>query len=153
MKPTTAIIVVVPFGGFKESALTEAFTTYQQKYNDKQTYLIDLGYSILSSYPFFSFPSFLLSFPFHAFPFPFLLSFSFFSFLVSVSFSCPILYARQYNNNMLIIIIISEPATEGLTKFVNGGTWQSEDGIHPNVWRDGQLGAMLALNIGRALGL
>ena len=41
--------------GFKESALNETFTTYQQKYSDKQTYFINLGY--------FS-PSLLLSFLF-----------------------------------------------------------------------------------------
>jgi len=85
----TSIIIVVPFGGFKEAALTEVYTTYQQKYNDQQTYFVDLG----------------------------------------------------------------APGQEGLTSFVNGGTWQSEDGIHPNVWRDGQLGAMLALAIGTTVKL
>eukprot|EP00026_Physarum_polycephalum_P013529 Phypoly_transcript_13941.p1 GENE.Phypoly_transcript_13941~~Phypoly_transcript_13941.p1 ORF type:complete len:314 (+),score=63.58 Phypoly_transcript_13941:27-944(+) len=85
----TSIIMVVPFGGFKEFALDEVFTTYQQKYDDKQTYFINLG----------------------------------------------------------------TPAQEGLTQFVPGGTWESEDGIHPNVWRDGQLGAMLALAVGSTLKL
>ncbi len=45
------------------------------------------------------------------------------------------------------------PAEEGLTRFIGGGTWESEDGIHPNVWRDGQLRAMLALGAGRLLNL
>jgi len=83
----TAIVVVIPFGGFERAVLTSVYATYQQKYNDKQTYLLDLG----------------------------------------------------------------APAEEGLTHFTSGGTWQSEDGIHPNVWFDGQLGAMLALGVGRLL--
>jgi len=84
----TAIIMVVPFGGFERPVLSAVYTAYQAKYADKQTYFLDLG----------------------------------------------------------------APAEEGLTHF-QGGTWQSADGIHPNVWRDGQLGAMLAVGIGSLLGL
>lgn len=88
ISPSTPIIVVIPFGGFERSVLSEVFSAYQTKYNDKYAYYLDLG----------------------------------------------------------------TPAEEGLTHF-NGGDWQSADGIHPNVWRDGQLGAMLALGIGSLLGL
>jgi len=35
----------------------------------------------------------------------------------------------------------------GLTEFVNGGTLDSCDGIHPIVWRSGQLGSLLTEQI------
>lgn len=45
------------------------------------------------------------------------------------------------------------PAEVGLTQFISGGTWESGDGIHPVVWRDGQLGAMLAIGVGKLLNI
>jgi len=83
----TSIVIVIPFGGFERDVLTEVYDTYQQKYNDKDTYLLDLG----------------------------------------------------------------APGEEGLTHFQSGGTWESGDGIHPLVWRDGQLGAMLSVGVDQLL--
>jgi hypothetical protein len=102
----TSIVMVIPFGGFERDVLTEVFTAYQQKYTaDKNTYLLDLGYNVISIF--------------------------------------------QFHSN----ILCSAPAEEGLTHFQSGGTWESGDGIHPVVWRDGQLGAMLSLGIGRLLNI
>ena len=36
---------MIPFGGFKEDAVTLAFQLYQKQSTDLQTYLIDLGAS------------------------------------------------------------------------------------------------------------
>lgn len=47
--------------------------------------------------------------------------------------------ARMYLMNL------GPEAQAGLTAFVNGGSAQSGDGLHPLAWRDGQLGAMMAV--------
>lgn len=81
------------------------------------------------------------------FLFSLFLRFAFPASLFRVSLSCAIFFS------FCNFFIFFPRAQEGLTQFVNGGTWESEDGIHPNVWRDGQLGAMLALAVGSTLNL
>lgn len=39
--------MVIPFGGFERDVLTQTYSAYQEKYNDKNTYLLDLGYVVL----------------------------------------------------------------------------------------------------------
>jgi len=84
--PTSRIFLSVPFGRFKEQALSDTFKEYQAQNPDKLAYLVQLGVE----------------------------------------------------------------GSQGLTSF-NGGSLEACDGIHPRTVRNGQLGAMIAVNAARQI--
>ena len=119
--PTSQIFLCVPFGGFKLSALQNAFSAYQSAHMDNQTHFVDLGseVSLLSNFS----------------PLPLV------AHIHSLQHSIP---SRALSRclNASYMSAFSSQASHGTSAW--GATAEACDGIHPLASRHAQLGAMLA---------